>query len=91
MCTKLVCTKTGIDMHHISTEREYFSLSIDVFDFENKYGGNKLYLKRSFFFFFFLVVALHGLKFWMHKLNMTPFKLKGVILSFKSSNVHKCR
>ena len=42
----ILSTKTGIDMHHISTEREYFSLSIDVFDYENKYGGRKVYLKR---------------------------------------------
>ena len=35
-------TKTGIDMHHISTEKEYFPLSIDIFNFESKYGGRKL-------------------------------------------------
>ena len=38
--------KAGINMHHISTEKEYFPLSIDIFDFESKYGGRKLYLKR---------------------------------------------
>ena len=34
--------KTGIDMHHISTEKEYFPLSIDIFNSESKYGGRKL-------------------------------------------------
>ena len=62
-------TKTKIDMHHISTKREYFSLSIDVFDYENKYRGRKVYLKRLFFLLLFLVVhistnfALDGLRF----------------------------
>ena len=35
-------TKTGIDMHHRSTEKEYFPLSIDIFNFESTYGGRKL-------------------------------------------------
>ena len=35
-------TKAGIYMHHISTEKEYFPLSIVIFDFESKYGGRTL-------------------------------------------------
>ena len=45
-------------MHHTSNEREYFSLSIDVFNFENKYGYTKLYLKRCFFLLLFLIVHI---------------------------------
>ena len=45
-------------MHHTSNEREYFSLSIDVFNFENKYGSTKLYLKRWVFLLLFLIVHI---------------------------------
>ena len=44
-------TKAEIYMHHISTEKEYFPLSIDIYDFESKYGGRNL--KGSFFCFYF--------------------------------------
>ena len=58
-------------MHHISTEKEYSPLSIDIFDFESKYGGRKLYLKRLFYLLLFLIVhistnsAFEGPKFWI--------------------------
>ena len=56
-------------MYYTSNERDYFSLSIDVSNFENKYGGRKWYLKRYFFYFLFLIVnistniVLDGLKY----------------------------
>ena len=59
-------------MYYTSNERVYCSLSIDVYNFENKYGGTKWYLKRSFLLLLFLIVhistniVLDGLKFWLH-------------------------
>ena len=38
-------------MHYISNERDYFSMSIDLSNFENKNRSRKCYLKRSFFTF----------------------------------------
>ena len=63
-------------MYYASNERGYFSLSIDVSNFEKKYGGRKWYLKRSFLLLLFLIVyistniVLDGLKFWLHVPNM---------------------
>ena len=47
-----------IYMYYTSNERVYFSLSIDVSNFENKYGGRKWYLKRSFLLLLFLIVHI---------------------------------
>ena len=63
-------------MHYTSNERDYSSLSIDVSNFENIYGGSKWYLKRKFVLLLFLIVhistnfVLDGLKFWMHVPNI---------------------
>ena len=63
-------------MYYTSNERVYFSLSIDASNFENKYGGRKWYLKRSFILLLYLIVpistniVLDGLKFWLHVPNM---------------------
>ena len=63
-------------MYYTSNERDYFSLSIDVSNFENKYGGRKWYLKRSFLLLLFLIVhistniVIDDLKFWLHVPNL---------------------
>ena len=40
-------------MHYTSNERDWFSLSIHVFYFENKCGNRKWYLETLFFYFYF--------------------------------------
>ena len=87
-------TKAGIDMHHLSTEKECFPLSIDIFDFESKYGGRKSYLKRSGFFIVHISTnsALDGLKFWMHVPNihfegtLSQIVVLGLSFHFMSKN-----
>ena len=63
-------------MYYTSNERDYSSLSIDLSNFENTYGGGKWYLKRYYFLLLFLIVhistnfVLDGLKFSVHVPNI---------------------
>ena len=63
-------------MYYTSNERDYSSLSIDITNFENTYGGRKWYLKTYFFKLLFLIVhisinfVLDGLTFWIHVPNI---------------------
>ena len=59
-------------MCYTSNERGYFSLSIHIFHFENRFENRKWYLKNLFLYFYFSIVhistnyALDGLRFCMH-------------------------
>ena len=63
-------------MHYASNERDYCSVSIYVFFFENKYENRKWYLETFFFYFYFSNVhistnyALDGLRLYMHVGNI---------------------
>ena len=44
---------SGILTYDTPEEREYFSLSSDICNFENRYKREKLFDKNSFFHFYF--------------------------------------
>ena len=63
-------------MFYTSNERDYCSLSVDIFDSENKYKSKKICKERYFFYFYFSIVhissnnVLGSLEFCMHVGNI---------------------
>ena len=59
-------------MYYTSNERDYFELSADIFNSENKHKSKKIYTEMYLFYFYFSIVhissnnVLGSLKFYIH-------------------------
>ena len=59
-------------MYYISNERDYFQLSAELFNSENKHKSKQIYTEMYLFYFYFLIVhissnnVLGSLKLCMH-------------------------
>ena len=66
----------GISIYYTSNERDYFSISADISNSENKYRSKKIYTEMYFFYFYFSIVHISSndvygsLKFCMHVGNI---------------------
>ena len=74
-------------MYYTSNERDYFSLSADIFNYENKHKCKREYTEMYFFDFYFLIVhissnnVLDSLTFRIHVGNI---HVEGIVYFFKS-------